>query len=60
MMDMFPFYFGEMAQSVRLSGGVDLPFHISNIGKCHRGFGLLMGTSSFRGLIVVGKLEDQG
>ena len=47
-------------QSVRRSGGVDVPFHLSNVGKCNRAFGHLMGTVSYRALVIVGKKEDQG
>ncbi|KAL9983787.1 hypothetical protein ACROYT_G006017 [Oculina patagonica] len=46
-------------ESLRLSGGADLPFHLSNVGKCNRAFGHLMGSSSYRAMVIVGKMEDQ-
>ena len=47
-------------QSVRLSGGADVPFHVSNVGKCNKAFGHVMGSSSYRAMVIVGKMEDHG
>ncbi|KAJ7336610.1 Mediator of RNA polymerase II transcription subunit 24 [Desmophyllum pertusum] len=46
-------------ESMRLSGGANLPFHLSNAGKCNRAFGHLMGSSSYRAMVIVGKMEQQ-
>ncbi|CAH3122935.1 unnamed protein product [Pocillopora meandrina] len=46
-------------ESIRLSGGINLLFHLANIGKCHRAFGQLIGSSSYRAMVIVGKMEDQ-
>ena len=47
-------------QSVRLSGGADAPFHVSNVGKCNKAFGHVMGSSSYRAMVIVGKMEELG
>ncbi|XP_074614500.1 mediator of RNA polymerase II transcription subunit 24-like isoform X1 [Acropora palmata] len=46
-------------ESVRHSAGDDVPFHLSNVGKCSRAFAHFMGTVSYRALVIVGKKEDQ-
>lgn len=53
-------FFYLTTQSICRSGGGDVPFHLSNVGKCNRAFGHLMGTVAYRGLVIVGKMEDQG
>ncbi|XP_073238709.1 mediator of RNA polymerase II transcription subunit 24-like [Porites lutea] len=46
-------------ESLCRSGGGDVPFHLSNVGKCNKAFGHLMGTVAYRALVIVGKVEDQ-
>ena len=55
-----PFLYLLPLQTVKLSGGADLPLHLSCVSKCHKVFGHVIGTPSFRGLVIVGKVEDQG
>ena len=57
---ILPFLHFSIMQSIRLSGGINLLFHLANIGKCHRAFGQLIGSSSYRAMVIVGKMEDQG
>jgi len=58
--DTYKICFYLTTQSLCRSGGGDVPFHLSSIGKCNKAFGHLMGTVAYRALVIVGKMEDQG
>ena len=58
--DTYKISFYLTTQSLCRSGGGDVPFHLSNVGKCNKAFGHLMGTVAYRALVIVGKVEDQG
>lgn len=58
--DTYKICFYLTTQSLCRSGGGDVPFHLSNVGKCNKAFGHLMGTVAYRALVIVGKMEDQG
>ena len=58
--DTYKISFYLTTQSLCRSGGGDVPFHLSNVGKCNKAFGHLMGTVAYRALVIVGKTEDQG
>lgn len=58
--DSYKIFFYLTTQSLCRSGGGDVPFHLSNVGKCNKAFGHLMGTVAYRALVIVGKMEDQG
>lgn len=58
--DSYKIFLYLTTQSLCRSGGGDVPFHLSNVGKCNKAFGHLMGTVAYRALVIVGKMEDQG